>query len=902
MSILNRLAGLLAVTAVLLACVSPLAARTKQGEKLIEAGRLAEANQDYDKALELFTQAAATDPQDPVYRLLEIRARYQSAQGHIDRGLRIRKEGRLEEALLDFQKAKEIDPSITSADQEMKRTREMIERSKKRSDNPAPGAAPETAEERGLTPAQAARRESERRVDSLLAMPELRPINNQITNLKMTNQPPKVLYETVGKLAGINVLFDQEYLDQSAARKTTLDLGNTTLEEALDYIALLTKSYWKPLSANAIFVTADNVTKRRDYEEHVTRVFYLQNLTTPQELQEALSAVRTISDVRKVFPYAAQNAILVRGTYDQVLLAEKLINDIDKPKAEVVVDVYVMEANRTKTRDLANTLVSGGNPGLVLPISPITAAAAAGSVASSGVPLGLVGQLGWNNWAVTMPGYLLQAVMSDSQTRLLQAPQVRATDGQKASLRLGDRYPYATGSFQPGVGSVGVSPLVSTQFQFADVGVNVDVTPRIHGTDEVSLQVELEISAIKQKIDVGGLQQPVIGQRKVNHIVRVKEGEVTLVGGLMNMTDSLTRSGVPGLMNLPGIGKWFSSEHVERDSQDLLVALVPHIVRRQEVTAENMRTIASGTDTIWRLNMAPRPSTGGAGALAAPAQTQPPPQFQQPAPAPGQANPLPLPTQLPGLPTGPAAAPMPSQPMTISPMNVAPITTAPITPKQTPAQTPAPPPPAPPTAQLNQPPAASNTAVTPWQQLAPQGQGMVPQQANPAQLRTGPEVQGTSRVSPMSSPTPRGGPVAESVTDGARLALSASSPESGVNSTVTVNVNVENVTDLFSAPLKVRYDNKVLKLVEVTRGGFLGGDGQEVSFSETKVTDPGGAVVTMNRVPGAGGISGSGALLFLKFQTLGAGSSEVTVSDVVLRDSKLQVIPVQQPTATITVK
>ena len=264
----------------------------------------------------------------------------------------------------------------------------------------------------------------------------------------------------------------------------------------------------------------DNPTKRREHEEQVTRIFYLQNVTSPQELQEVMSGMRTVVDVRKVFPINSQSAIAVRGSADQISLAEKILMDLDKPKPEVVVDVIVMEANRTKTRDLAFTPVSGGENGISLPIS------FTGGTEGS-VPLDQIKNLTAGDWSVALPGALVQALMSDRQTRIMTTPQVRATDGQKATLRLGDRYPYATGSFQPGIGGAGINPLVQTQFQFAEVGINVDVTPRIHGGDEVSLQVEFEISNIRERIDVGGLQQPVIGQRKVSHIIRVKEGEVT---------------------------------------------------------------------------------------------------------------------------------------------------------------------------------------------------------------------------------------------------------------------------------------------------------------------------------------------------------------------------------------
>src|SRR5499427_64474 len=200
--------------------------------------------------------------------------------------------------------------------------------------------------DRGLTPSEKAQKEEQKRLDSMLPPPELKPITRLITTLKMNNQPPKVLYDTVGKLAGINVVFDSQY--QSQGKQYNIDLSNTSLEQALDYLAVLTKTFWKPISANTIFVTEDNVTKRRDYEDNVVKVFYIKNATSVQEFQEIVTAVRSVSDVRRMFTYNAQNAVMVRDTVDKVALVEKLFHDMDKPKAEVVVDMIVMEANSDK--------------------------------------------------------------------------------------------------------------------------------------------------------------------------------------------------------------------------------------------------------------------------------------------------------------------------------------------------------------------------------------------------------------------------------------------------------------------------------------------------------------------------------------------------------------------------
>ena len=286
------------------------------------------------------------------------RAHFEASQVHVQEGLKLKKAGELEKSPRGVsEKAYASDPSSTIALQELKEITTMLD--EKRRGNLKPGEIP-------LSPVEKARKESVAMIESLLPVPELKPVTNKITLLKMNNQPPKVLYETVGKLAGINVLFDPSY---QAGKNANLDLTNVTLSEALDYIALLTKTFWKPVGPNAIFVTDDNVTKRRDYEDEVVKVFYLKNPTTVQEFQEIITAVRSVTDVRRMFTYNAQNAVMVRDTVDKVALVEKLLRDMDKPKAEVVVDMIVMEVNSDRSRTIAAGLVSGGTTGLAMPIA-----------------------------------------------------------------------------------------------------------------------------------------------------------------------------------------------------------------------------------------------------------------------------------------------------------------------------------------------------------------------------------------------------------------------------------------------------------------------------------------------------------------------------------------------------
>ena len=591
--------------------VSGVQAKTRKGDKLLKEGQAAEARGDWDKALDLYEKAVDTDPGDIAYLVPMRKARFEAGQVHVKAGQKLRTDGKLEEAVQEFQRALIADPSSAIALQEIRRIQDMLR---------APARTGAKADERGLTPAELSRRRSEDRVDSMLGPPELKPMTALIPVLKMNNQPPKVLYETVAKLAGVNVVFDSQY--QAPARNFNVDLSNATADQAFDYLATLTHTFWKAITPNTIFVAEDNVTKRRDYEDDVVKVFYVTNATTVQEFQEIATAIRTVAEIRRVFTYNAQRAMIVRDTVDKVALAEKLVHDLDKPKSEVVVDVMVMQVNSERTRDLAATIASAGTAGLNVPINftprgtTTTTTTSTGSNGTSTptttgntITLARLGHLSSADFSTTLPGGLLQAMLSDSRTKVLNQPQVRASDGQKVTLKIGSRIPYATGSFGSTLGGVGagVSPLVSTQFNYADVGVSIDMTPQVHSSDEVTLHMEVTVSSVQQYINIGGISQPIIQQSANVADIRLREGEVNILGGLSQSQDTNLVNGIPGLVNIPVLGHTiFGSDHTDKVRAELMIALVPHIVRTPGYTAENLRGIYAGTDQVVKINYAPK--------------------------------------------------------------------------------------------------------------------------------------------------------------------------------------------------------------------------------------------------------------------------------------------------------
>ena len=228
---------------------------------------------------------------------------------------------------------------------------------------------------------------------------------------------------------------------------------------------------------------------------------------------------------------------------------------------------------------------------------------------------------------LTIPSFTATAVLTDTYTKIIQDPEIRSIDGQPAKLRVGDKVPVATGSFQAGVGvgSTGgagvVNPLVNTQFQYLDVGVNVDITPRVHPNHEISMKVKVEVSSVTGTSTIGGIQQPIISQRTIEHDIRLKEGEVNVLGGLFEKTDTRTLNGWPGLAKIPFLRYFFSQDNIDHQDNEVLILLTPRIVRMPEWTKANLRPLYSGTET----NVQVRPDS----AIRTPGS-------QTPAPLPGQ--------------------------------------------------------------------------------------------------------------------------------------------------------------------------------------------------------------------------------------------------------------------------
>lgn len=558
-----------------------------KGNQDYKVGRKAELTGDYDTAVISFSKALKTDPGNADYKLHAVRARFEAGQFHVEQGEKDLSKGQLEMALAEFQKAEAIDPSSAIASQEAQKTLDLLAKVKA-AEQPKPvGVAP--PEDTGL----------------MSAPPELKPLSREPINLKMSNTDARTVFQTIGQLAGLSVIFDPSYV----SRRINADLPNITLEQALDAVALESDAFWKPVTSNIILVAQDNVQKRLQFQDEEVQTFYLRNNTTAQQLTEVVNGLRQLLDITRIQPVASDNAIVVRSTPDKLMLASKIIDSLDKARPEVVIQVEVLEARLDREHELGiqpgqSATLAFTPVGAVQP--PSTTASGTASPSTGQITLNNLKHLSTGDYSLTLPGATLNALLTDSTTRIIQDPSIRVTDGATAKLAIGDRVPVAVSTLTPGVGVAsgvgGINTFGSTSFQYQDVGVNISITPRVHPDGDVSMVLSIEVSSVTGEVSNGGLQQPIISQRKVGpDEFRLRDGEVQILGGLITRTETKSLSGWPGVAHIPFLRYFFSSQDNKIEDDEVLIALTPHVVRMPSITADDLRTLAAGTDTNVRV-------------------------------------------------------------------------------------------------------------------------------------------------------------------------------------------------------------------------------------------------------------------------------------------------------------
>lgn len=787
---------------------SPTVVQAQSAKTWNKRGQEAEVRQDYDTAYEDYRQATLKAPKDMRYQAHFERMRFQAAVSHIDRGRVLRQSGDLNGALNEFLRAREIDPGNQTAQQEI----DLLEHPE--SSGPSAAPASGSAAAPGSVPAgnsvsdNGTSRQSDivKELNSVAGLIQLKPVSNDPITLHMV-EDVKVIYQAIGKAAGLNVIFDPDY----TSKRVPIDLTNVTLSDALRIVGTLSGTFYKPVTSNTIFVAQSTPTKRTELEEQAVQTFYLTNASQQNDANEILTAVRNMLNPNssKIYLVPSQNAIVMRSTPDQLLLAQKLINDLDRPRPEVVVDVAILEVNKDRMRQLG--LILPQSISLTPQASPTTTSSSSSSSSSgtgttttpSNFTLNSLAHLNATNFAVGITGATLNALLTDADTRILQNPSIRATDGQRAQFKIGQRIPIATGSYNAGV-STGIASIgVQTQFTYIDVGVNIDMTPTIHYDNEVTLKMKVEVSSQQNTVTISGVAEPIIGQRVVDQVIQLKEGEPSILAGMLTKQDNLNISGTPGIGELPIFKYFFSSRSKEVQQDEIVFLLIPHIVRESVLSRLNTRVIDTGTGQSIELRHL---DAADAAAMD------------------DMGNPGFVPTKPTS--TGPATS-------------------------------------------------AANAAAAMVQEMVKKAQPLTPPPPS------------------APAPAPAGPPIVFSVIPPAGVQT--------VGSTFQVAVTLDNGHDVYSVPLQMQFDPKVLQLVNVDAGSFLGRDGQAVALVHR---DDGNGLVTISssRPPSVAGVSGQGNLCTLTFKAVAAGDSNLALVKVGARNSAQANLPAVGSQAVVHVK
>jgi len=559
----------------------------------MRAGQRAESQQDYDRAVIEYTKAVRERPSDRNVRASLEQAKMRAAQDHFARGRRLASIGKLEEALVEFQIAGELNPTNGSVQEEMSRARSQLR-------------AKIAVAEEGKTRLETV---IARSLDAPLPGVDLPPDVTMPDTLLFRDASSREVFTAIGKFANLSITFDPTFRDQPI----TVDLRNQSLAEALNAVALTTRNFWRVTSQRTVTVVPDTPAKRREYEEEIIRTFYLSNA----DLKETIDILRIVVDNRRLAPMTATNAIAVKDTPDRIAAAGKLINALDKARPEVVIDVELLEVDRTRLKEYGLQIASPASPGI-----------SGQATVDAGLALRDLRNLTQSDVFLNgLPGLFYRLLKTDAATRVLANPQLRTSEGIAAQARFGERVPVPVTTFAPlAAGGVQTQPI--TSFNYENIGVNIDITPRTHHDDEVSLAVRIEVSSISGK---GFGDLPTFGNRSINTVIRLKDGETNMLAGLIRDEERQTVHGIPGLSDIPVVGRLFAHNRKETQETDIILTLTPRIVRVLELRPEDLLPFRIGRDSSAPLidiplpaPLPPRPPGEVPEGIFPPVQTQPP--------------------------------------------------------------------------------------------------------------------------------------------------------------------------------------------------------------------------------------------------------------------------------------
>jgi general secretion pathway protein D len=560
-------------------------------------GERAERRRDYDQAVVEYSKAVHEHPDKLHYKKSLERARLRASDVHADVGRRLAGRGLYKEALDEFRLALDLNPNSPMLQEEVRQVEALRQAG-------TPATSIDTIKDRAR----------ERSLAGLVLGPEAR----QPLGLSFRNASLREAYLTLGKTAGVNFVFDPQFQDQTI----TVDLKDVGFEEALSALASVGKTFHRVVDSHVLTVVTDTPAKRREYEQQIVKTFFLSNA----DLKETVDLIRVVLGARRVAPLPGANAFTINDAPDKVAAAERIVDVLDKNRAEVVVEVEILEVNRGRLRDYGIEITSrvAGTDGV------------AGAIFPNPTSLPTLDENPYkkSNLVLTsLPGVIYRLLQADTSTRILANPQLRASEGQTAQARFGDQVPVPVTTFSP-IATGGVSQQPITSFDYKNVGVNIDITPRVHHDGEVSLNLKIDISS---QGPAGFQGLPTFNTRTVTSVIRLKDGETSMLAGLISDQERTSLTGLPGLASVPILGRIFSRNKAEVTETDIVMTLTPHVVRRPALTEEDLRSFQLGGESSPVLFEAP---------TVPPFQTPPkpspePPKVEpiRPPPQPPPANP-----------------------------------------------------------------------------------------------------------------------------------------------------------------------------------------------------------------------------------------------------------------------
>ncbi len=526
----------------------------------MRSGQAAERFQDYDRAVVEYTKAVRAKPDDRAARLALERARLRASQAHYFRGQRLAAAERHEEALVEYQLAGELNPTDGDVESAIRTERQKLRARAAVSLGGKTELQALVERSRGLSPVGTD-------LPSDLTLPD---------SLVFSNASSRLVFTALARFANVSVVFDPGFREEPIS----VDLRKTSFEDALTSVTASTHTFYRVTAPRTITIVPDSPAKRREDQESIVRTFYLSNA----DIKEVIDLLRVVVDVRQISPITATNAISLKDTPERIAAAARLIEAIDKARPEVVIDVELLEVDRTRLQEYGLQVASPGSEGI----------SGSADVNRDNLSLQTLRNLTASDvFLAGVPGLYYRLLKNDVNTRTLANPKIRASEGIAAQAKFGERVPVPVTIFAP-IATGGVNQQPITSFNYENIGVNIDITPRTHHDDEVSLALKVAVSSISGT-GYGGL--PTFGNREITTTIRLKDGETNMLAGLIRDDERTVLSGVPGLSDLPLVGHLFANHHKESQQTDIILTLTPHIVRVLDLSEADLRPFRLGRDS-----------------------------------------------------------------------------------------------------------------------------------------------------------------------------------------------------------------------------------------------------------------------------------------------------------------